>query len=90
MNEIEVKERVWRIADNKYKKKDSELIGGKFDKSKSVFRMFREETEDLRRKMFELDIGYSKIQRVIKNDEEEMGKVKDIMWNKYFKLKNIY
>ena len=57
---------------------------------RSVFRNFREDSEELLRKMFDLDFSYSKITRIIKNNEYELEKVKEVLWKHYSKIKNIY
>lgn len=42
------------------------------------------------RRMFELDFNHTKLQRVIKNNEDELLKVKDVLWSSYAKIKSIY
>ena len=90
MNEVEVDERRWCITDIQVQRVDSTADEYRFDKARSVFRTFREETEELLRKMFEMDIGYSKIHRVIKNNEFQLQTVKAILWQNYARIKNIF
>lgn len=89
MNEIEIKKRDWKLSEIKSKFNDDDEED-KFDKNKSVFRLLRDDTNDVLKKMFELDFNYSKINRVIKHDEEELYKVKSILWKNYRQIKNIY
>lgn len=62
----------------------------KFYKDKSVFKTWKEESEDTLLKMFECDMKYSKIHRVLKNNEEDIAQVKEELWKNYKVLKNVY
>ncbi len=42
------------------------------------------------RKMFECDMQYSKIHRIIKNNEAELNAIKEVIWSHYRNLKTIY
>ncbi len=90
MNEITVNKREWIISEVRPRGKDGDELANKFDKNKSVFRQFREESEELLRKMFELDFSSSKMTRIIRNNDEELLKVKNLLWLNYNKIKNIY
>jgi hypothetical protein len=59
---------------------------------KSVFKYFKEDTEESLRKMFELDFGYTKIEgRLMKtSSQQEIEKVKNILYENYAVIKNIY
>eukprot|EP00347_Sterkiella_histriomuscorum_P011119 403373687 len=90
MNEIIINKRDWAISDVQPRTKDSNDPYNRFDKSRSVFRNFRDDDEELLRKIFELDFSYSKIARIIKNNEEELQNVKELFWSNYIRLRNIY
>jgi hypothetical protein len=90
MNEITIKEREWKITEIKEVNDDEDDEEDKFEKGKSIFKNFKEDNEEILRKMFELDMGYSKITRVIKNNDEEFHIVKDILWKNYARIKGIY
>jgi hypothetical protein len=47
----------------------------KFIKDRSVFKNWKEDTDDLLRKMFENDMSYSKIHRVLRGNEDELSEV---------------
>ena len=42
------------------------------------------------RKMYECDMQYGKIHRIIKNNETELNAIKDTIWAHYRNLKTIY
>ena len=90
MNEIFINKRDWTISDVQPRDKDGKGAAQKFDKLRSVFRNFREDTEEVLRKMFELDFASSKISRIIKNNDDELGQVREIFWANYSKLKQTY
>ena len=87
MNEIIINKREWTISDVQPRDKDGKGAAMKFDKLRSVFRNFREDTEEVLRKMFELDMASSKISRIIKNNDDELGLVREIYWNNFNKLR---
>lgn len=72
MNEISINKREWAISDVQQRIKDPSDPFNRFDKARSVFRNFREDDEDSLRRMFELDFSYSKIARIIKNNDSEL------------------
>jgi len=90
MNEIEVAEKIWKVEDLALEKFGLDGEDLKFDKNKSVFRLLKEDTEETLKKMFELDFSYTKINRVVKNNEEELMKIKGILADNYARIKNIY
>ena len=49
----------------------------RFIKDRSVFRMWKDDNDEMIRKMFESDMSYSKIHRIVRNNENEMKDVKD-------------
>lgn len=69
MNELTISQREWKITDLVSKEEDENDNRDKFDRSKSVFKNFKEDTDEILRKMFELDFSYSKIPRIIKNND---------------------
>jgi hypothetical protein len=71
MNEITVNKREWNISEVKRQANDDDDEGDRFDRGRSVFKVFKEDTEELLKKMFELDFSYTKISRVIKNNDDE-------------------
>lgn len=72
MNEIIVKKREWTLTEVQPRNNNGDDLANKFDKNKSLFRQFREENDELLRKMFELDFTSSKIQKIIRNNEAEL------------------
>jgi hypothetical protein len=90
MNEINVQEREWKITEIKNIGHENEDEEERFDKSKSIFKNFKEDTEEMLRKMFETDFGYSKIHRIIKNNDMELEMVKETLWLNYVKIKGVY
>ena len=62
----------------------------RFYKEKSVFKPWKEETDETLKKMFESDMSYSKLHRIMKNNEDEMTEVKDTLFSYYKQLKNIF
>ena len=70
MNEIVVVQRDWKISEIKSKIKFDQDGIDKFDKGKSIFKNFREDTEEILKRMFELDFNFSKISRAVKNEVE--------------------
>lgn len=83
MNMLDIKERQWKITELKHMEEDNADSSQKFNKNKSVFRNFRDDSEESLKKMFELDISYSKINRIVKNNESEINKIKDVLWSHY-------
>ena len=55
----------------------------RFYKEKSVFKPWKEETDETLKKMFESDMSYSKLHRIMKNNEDEMTEVKDTLFSYY-------
>lgn len=51
----------------------------KFDISKSVFRTFKLESEELLKKMFELDFKYTKIKKIFKNNVHECEAIQSLL-----------
>ncbi|CDW72567.1 UNKNOWN [Stylonychia lemnae] len=90
MNEIIINKREWIISDVQPRDKDGKGAASKFDKMRSVFRNFREDSEETLRKMFELDFASSKISRIIKNNDDELGLVRELIWNNYNKLRQTF
>ena len=90
MNEIYIEPRTWKITDFDI----GEVAGVKkkltFDVSKSIFKAFKLENEDLLKKIFEMDFKYTKIKKIFKNNPQECENVKNLLWKNYAKLKNIY
>lgn len=60
-----------------------------FDKSKSVFRNFRLDTDVTLRKMFENDLRLTKIPAKIK-DKDQFEKVKEALFDHYTYIKNLF
>lgn len=83
MNEITIKAKDWHISDF-----DTGEVTGiknkmKFDVSKSIFRTFKLESDDLLKKMFDLDFKYTKIQKIFKNHVHELEAVKTTLWKNF-------
>ena len=60
-----------------------------FDKSKSVFKNFKTDTEALLKRTFENDWRLTKIPKLIK-DKDELSKVKSYLCSIYPRLKNMF
>ena len=72
MNEIIVQKREWAIAEVQPRNKDALDPNYNFAKDKSIFKGFKEEDEDMIRRMFELDFGNTKVTRIVKNNDQEL------------------
>jgi hypothetical protein len=55
-----------------------------------LYRNWKTDDEVILKKMFETDWGYTKIFRVIKNNEKELYKVKKVLWKNYSKIKELF
>ena len=90
MNEIYLPARHWKISDFEI----GEVLGirtkVKFDISKSVFKTFKLETEDLVRKIFDTDFKYTKIKKIFKNAPHEYELMENFLWKNFHKIKNVF
>lgn len=74
-----------KLKENKQNSQDR-----KFVKDRSVFKLWKEETDEILRRMFETDVGYSKVHRILKSNEEEINAVKEVLFSHYKRLKNMF
>ena len=61
-----------------------------FMKDRSVFRDFREDSVAYIRRCLDQDLDYGKIARLFKKDEGELDQVKEVLYNHYERLNNIF
>ena len=91
MNYVDVQKREWPLVELPTQEEEE---GGdensEFDKNKTVFKAWREDTDEVLRRCFETDIGYSKLHRITKRDEDELERVQEVLWENYAKLKLIF
>ena len=90
VNSIYVLPRNEPLARLEIKKSIFAGVDKRFVKDRSVFKTWKEETSEMLRRMFENDVQYSKLHRVLKNNEEEMVEVKAAVFSFYKQLKNIF
>ena len=90
MNEIYLPARTWHISDFNI----GEVLGvrkaQKFDISKSVFRTFKLENDELIKKMFDLDFKYCKVRKMFKNNVAECDSIEAVLWKHFIKIKNVF
>lgn len=90
MNEIHIQPKFWHISDFEI----GEVVGirkkTKFDVSKSIFKAFKLDTDDVLQKMFDLDFKYTKIKKVFKNNANECEAVRSLLWKHFKQIKNIF
>jgi hypothetical protein len=83
--------------------KDFSRVPLRFEKQKSkneereddirdfyLYKNWKTDDETLLKRMFETDWGYTKIFRIIKNNDKELYKVKKVLWKNYQKIKEIF
>lgn len=90
MNEVTIKAKEWHISDFDIGEVTGIKSKMRFDISKSIFKTFKLETEDLLKKTFELDFKYTKIQKIFKNHVHECEAVKNMLWKNFNSIKNVY
>jgi hypothetical protein len=90
MNEVTLRSREWHISDFDLGEVTGVRKKLKFDISKSIFRTFKLENEELNKKVFELDFKYTKIRKVFKNHTQECEAVKALLWKHFERIKNVY
>jgi hypothetical protein len=90
VNEVVVKQREWRIGDFDVGEVAGVKRKMKFDISKSIFKTFKLENEDLVKKIFEMDFKYTKIKKIFKNHAHECESVKNLLWKNFEKIKNVF
>ena len=70
--------------------KDEYVEEIKFMKNRSVFKHYIESTPDIFRKMFDVDLEFWKVARVMKNSEDDYENVKQLMFDQYERILNIF
>lgn len=90
MNELTMPAKTWSINDFDIGEVTGIRKKIKFDVSKSIFKTFKLENEELLKKTFELDFKYTKIRKIFKNHVGEFEAIKALLWKNYEKLKNIF
>ena len=70
--------------------RDAEEVEDVFMKDKSVFRDFREDTDEFLQKCFDQDMEYAKISRLFKKDTAVYDRVKEILFEHYVTIINIF
>ena len=71
------------------KRVKKKMVLRRFNKNNSVFRNWREDTDDKLRKAFDIDIGNSKIQKFTK-DPEIFDEVTDVLFKHTRQIKDIF
>ena len=90
MNEIHVAPKTWKMSDFEIGEIHGIKSKLKFDVSRSIFKTFKVENEELLRKVFELDMKYTKIKKVFKNNHSECEIITNLLWKNFEKIKNIF
>lgn len=90
MNEINILPRTWKLSDFDLSEVLALKKKMKFDMNKSIFRTFKNETDELLEKIFELDFKYTKIRKIFKNNEKECDSVKSLLWKNFARIKNVF
>lgn len=75
LNQIVVNERHQPLAEHKIKKNKEAYEDRRFNKERSVFKAWKEENDAILKKMYQSDMSYSKLHRILKNNQEEMKEV---------------
>ena len=55
-----------------------------------IYKNWKPDDDITLKKMFEADWGYTKMQRIFKNNENELNKVKRVMWENYSRVKELF
>ena len=89
LNAIRVKERVKPLVAVTLGRQQYTVEALKFNKDKSVFKDFQEDTEDFLRKMLEQDLAFGKLDRLTKKDEDKKA-MKETIFKYYLQIKNVF
>ena len=90
LNRITVKPRLEDNLDTVFVAKDAIADEEIFMKERSVFKDFREDSEEFLWKCFIQDVEYSKLARLFKKDKTVFEKVKEKLFEHYLQLINIF
>ena len=90
LNYVEVEQDFSRVSLRYEKQKSKEVERQDDIRDFYLYKNWKADDENIQKRMFETDWGYTKIFRVIKDNEKELYKVKKVLWKNYSKIKELF